>query len=253
MSAIFVAVLFGLIVGSFLNVCIYRLPLKQSVVWPASRCTSCGRGLAWFENVPVVSWLVLRGRCRGCGAPISPMYPIIEATTGALFGAVMYWYGPTPLALVRMLFGSAMIVLFVIDLQHRILPNVITVPGTVLGVILSLFLPPGIGAALVGVLIGGGLLYGIGEAYYRVRGVEGMGMGDVKMLAMIGAFLGWQLVLVTIIVASFGGAVFGALMLATRRGTMQAALPFGTFLAVGAAFAAVAGEPLVTWYLTFYR
>ena len=253
MSAIVVAVLFGLIVGSFLNVCIYRLPRKQSVVWPASRCTSCGRGLAWFENVPVVSWLVLRGRCRGCGAPISPMYPIIEATTGALFGSVMYWYGPTPLALVRMLFGSAMIVLFVIDLQHRILPNVITVPGTVLGVILSLFLPPGIVSALIGVLIGGGLLYGIGEAYYRVRGVEGMGMGDVKMLAMIGAFLGWQLVLVTIIVASFGGAVLGALMLATRRGTMQAALPFGTFLAVGAAFAAVAGEPLVTWYLAFYR
>ena len=253
MSAILVAVLFGLIVGSFLNVCIYRLPRKQSVVWPASRCTSCGRGLAWFENVPVVSWLVLRGRCRGCGAPISPMYPIIEATTGALFGAVMYWYGPTPLGLVRMLFGSAMIVLFVIDLQHRILPNVITVPGTVLGVILSLFLPPGIVAALVGVLVGGGLLYGIGEAYYRVRGVEGMGMGDVKMLAMIGAFLGWQLVLVTIIVASFGGAVFGVLLLATRRGTMQAALPFGTFLAVGAAFAAVVGEPLVSWYLAFYR
>jgi leader peptidase (prepilin peptidase)/N-methyltransferase len=253
MSTIFVAVLFGLIVGSFLNVCIYRLPRKQSIVWPASRCTSCGRGLAWFENVPVVSWLVLRGRCRGCGAPISPMYPIIEATTGALFGAVMYWYGPTPLALVRMLFGSAMIVLFVIDLQHRILPNVITVPGTVLGVILSLFLPPGIVAAILGVLIGGGLLYGIGEAYYRLRGVEGMGMGDVKMLAMIGAFLGWQLVLVTIVVASFGGAVLGALMLATRRGTMQAALPFGTFLAVGAAFAAVAGEPLVTWYLAFYR
>src|SRR5687767_264228 len=181
MSAIAVAVLFGLIVGSFLNVCIYRLPLKQSVVWPASRCTSCGRGLSWFENVPVVSWLVLRGRCRGCGAPISPMYPIIEATTAALFGAVMYWYGPTPLGLVRMLFGSAMIVLFVIDLQHHILPNVITVPGTVLGVILSLFLPPGIVAALVGVLVGGGLLYGIGEAYYRLRGVEGMGMGDVKM------------------------------------------------------------------------
>lgn len=253
MNAVVVAVLFGLVVGSFLNVCIYRLPRKQSVVWPASRCTSCGRGLAWFENVPVVSWLVLRGRCRGCGAPISFMYPIIEATTGALFGAVMYWYGPTPLGLVRMLFGSAMIVLFVIDLQHRILPNVITVPGTVLGVILSLFLPPGIVAAIVGVLVGGGLLYGIGEAYYRLRGVEGMGMGDVKMLAMIGAFLGWQLVLVTIIVASFGGAVFGGLMLATRRGTMQAALPFGTFLAVGAAFAAVAGEPLLTWYLAFYR
>ncbi len=253
MSAIVVAVLFGLIVGSFLNVCIYRLPLKQSVVWPASRCTSCGRGLAWFENVPVVSWLVLRGRCRVCGASISPMYPVVEATTGALFGAVMYWYGPTPLALVRMLFGCAMIVLFVIDLQHRILPNVITVPGIVAGLVLSLVLPPGLVSSAIGVLVGGGLLYGIGEAYYRLRGVEGMGMGDVKMLAMIGAFLGWKLVLVTIIVASFGGAVFGVLLLATRRGTMQAALPFGTFLAVGAAFAAVVGEPLVSWYLAFYR
>jgi leader peptidase (prepilin peptidase) / N-methyltransferase len=253
MSLILVAVLFGLIVGSFLNVCIYRLPLKQSVVWPASRCTSCGRGLAWFENVPVVSWLVLRGRCRGCGASISAMYPVVEATTGALFGAVVYWYGPTPLGLVRMVFGCAMIVLFVIDLQHRILPNVITVPGIVVGLLLSLVLPPGFVSSAIGVLIGGGLLFGIGEAYYRLRGVEGMGMGDVKMLAMIGAFLGWPLVLVTIIVASFGGAVFGVLLLATRRGTMQAALPFGTFLAVGAAFAAVVGEPLVSWYLAFYR
>ena len=146
-----------------------------------------------------------------------------------------------------------MIVLFVIDLQHRILPNVITVPGTVIGLVLSVLLPPGWVSALIGVLVGGGLLFAMGEAYYRLRGVEGLGMGDVKMLAMIGAFLGWQLALVTLMLASFGGAVLGVALLATRRGTMQAALPFGTFLAVGAAIAAVVGDSLVTWYLSFYR
>ena len=253
MTPVAVAVLFGLIVGSFLNVCIYRLPRKQSIVWPASRCTSCGRELAWFENVPVFGWLALGGRCRTCRAPVSAMYPIVETVTGVLFGATMYWYGATPLGLVRTAFGCAMIVLFVIDLQHRILPNAITVPGAVIGLVISVFLPPGWVSSLIGVLIGGGLLFAIGETYYRVRGVDGLGMGDVKMLAMIGAFLGWQLALVTLMLASFGGAVLGIGLLATGRGGMQAALPFGTFLAVGAAIAAVAGDPLVSWYLGFYR
>ena len=253
MSAVAVAVLFGLVVGSFLNVCIYRLPRRESIVWPASRCTSCGRELAWFENVPVFGWLALGGRCRTCRAPISAMYPIVEAVTGALFGAAMYWYGPTPLGAVRTVFGCAMIVLFVIDLQHRILPNAITVPGALVGVAISFFLPPGWQSSLIGLLIGGGVLFAIAEAYYRVRGVDGLGMGDVKMLAMIGAFLGWQLALVTLILASFGGAVLGLGLIATGRGGMQAALPFGTFLAVGAAIAAVAGDPLVAWYVGFYR
>jgi leader peptidase (prepilin peptidase) / N-methyltransferase len=253
MSQVAVAVLFGLIVGSFLNVCIYRLPRRESIIWPASRCTSCGRELEWFENVPVFGWLALRGRCRTCHAPVSAMYPVVETVTGALFGAAMYWYGPTPLGLVRTAFGCAMIVLFVIDLQHRILPNAVTVPGVVIGFVISFFLPPGWVSSLVGVVIGGGLLFAIAEAYYRVRGVDGLGMGDVKMLAMIGAFLGWQLALVTLMLASFGGAVLGIGLLATGRGGMQAALPFGTFLAVGAAIAAVAGDPLVTWYVGFYR
>jgi leader peptidase (prepilin peptidase)/N-methyltransferase len=243
----------GLIVGSFLNVCIHRLPRRESVVWPASHCTSCQRHLAWFENVPVVSWLVLRGRCRTCGVRIGAVYPIVETVTGVLFGACYWWYGPSLLGLVRALFGCAMIVLFAIDLDHRILPNAITLPGTLIGLALSLFLPPGWAESLIGVLVGGGMLFGIGEAYYRLRGVEGLGMGDVKMLAMIGAFLGWQLALVTLIVASFAGALLGAALLATKRGTMQAALPFGTFLAVGAAIAAVAGDPLIAWYVSFYR
>jgi len=253
MTLVAVAVLFGLIVGSFLNVCIYRLPRKQSIVWPASRCTSCGRELAWFENVPVFGWLALGGRCRTCRAPVSAMYPIVETVTGILFGAAMYWYGPTPLGVVRTAFGCAMIVLFVIDLQHRILPNAITVPGAVIGLVISVFLPPGWVSSLIGVLVGGGLLFAVAEAYYRVRGVDGLGMGDVKMLAMIGAFLGWQLALVTLVLASLGGAVLGIGLLATGRGGMQAALPFGTFLAVGALVSAVVGSRFLAWYLTFYQ
>jgi leader peptidase (prepilin peptidase)/N-methyltransferase len=234
---VIVAVVLGLLVGSFLNVCIYRLPRRESVAWPASHCPSCQRPLDWYENVPLVSWLVLRGKCRTCSMPISIQYPIVEAATGALFGAAYYWYGATAL----------------IDLQHRILPNVITLPGTVIGLVLSLVLPPGWLSSLIGVLVGGGVLFAIGETYYRTRGVEGLGMGDVKMLAMIGAFLGWQLALVTLMLASFGGAVLGMALLATRRGSMQAALPFGTFLAVGAAIAAVVGDSLVAWYISFYR
>ena len=146
-----------------------------------------------------------------------------------------------------------MIVLFVIDLQHRILPNVITVTGIPIGFALSLFLPPGWRESLIGLVLGGGVLWAIGEAYYRLRGIDGLGMGDVKMLAMIGAFLGWRLTLVTLIFASFTGALAGAALLATGRGGMKAALPFGTFLAVGAGVAAVAGDQIFTWYLSFYR
>lgn len=243
----------GLVIGSFLNVCIHRLPRRESVVWPASRCATCKRELSWYENVPVLSWTVLRGRCRTCGERISAMYPAVEVVTGAVFVAAGLFYGWTPLLAARLLFACAMIVLFVIDLQHRILPNVITVPGIVVGVGLSVVLPPGPVSSLIGAVAGGGVLWAIGEAYYWWRGVDGLGMGDVKMLAMIGAFLGWQQMLVTLIFASLSGSLAGAAMIATRRGDMKAALPFGTFLAVGALVAAVAGDAVLDWYLQFYR
>ena len=243
----------GLIVGSFLNVCIYRIPRRESLVWPASHCTSCQRRLAWFENVPIVSWLVLRGRCRTCGAPISPMYPLVELATATVFVGGALVYGWTPLLVVRLAFACALIVLFAIDLRHRILPNVITLPGIVAGFAASLFLPPGWLSSMIGVLVGGGVLLAIAEIYYRTRGREGLGMGDVKMLAMIGAFLGWQLTLLTLVLASLSGSVVGVALLASRRGDMQAALPFGTFLALGALVAAVAGDAMVAWYLSFYR
>jgi leader peptidase (prepilin peptidase)/N-methyltransferase len=243
----------GLIVGSFLNVCIYRLPRRESVNWPGSHCTSCNRSLSWYENIPLISWLALGGRCRTCRTPISATYPIVEAVTGLVFLAAFLLYGLTPIFLVRVAFACAMIVLFVIDLRHRILPNLITVPGIVLGFAASVWLPPGWLSSLLGLVIGGGVLFLIGEIYYRTRGVEGMGMGDVKMLAMIGAFLGWPLMILTLIIASFAGSLFGGAMIVSGRGGMQAALPFGTFLAVGALIAAVVGEPIVTWYLGFYR
>jgi leader peptidase (prepilin peptidase)/N-methyltransferase len=246
------AFVLGLCIGSFLNVCIYRLPRRESVHWPGSRCTSCGRSLAWYENIPVLSWLALRGKCRTCAAPVSVMYPVVELTTAALFAAGYLVYGATGLLAVRLLFACALVVLFVIDLQHRILPNVITLPGIVVGLLCSLWWPPGWIASLVGALAGGGVLFAIAEAYVRLRNVEGLGMGDVKMLAMIGAFLGWQLALVTLVLASFAGSVVGVAIIASGRGGMKAALPFGTFLSVGALVASVAGDGILRWYLTLY-
>ena len=246
------AFVLGLCVGSFLNVCIYRLPRRESIHWPGSRCTICSRALAWYENIPVVSWLALRARCRTCGTRVSAMYPLVELTTAVLFAAGYLVYGPTGLLAVRLLFACALIVLFVIDLQHRILPNVITIPGIVVGLLCSLWWPPGWLASLVGALAGGGVLLGIAEAYVRLRKVEGLGMGDVKMLAMIGAFLGWQLALVTLVLASLAGSVVGVAIIASGRGGMKAALPFGTFLSVGALVASVAGDGILRWYLALY-
>ena len=242
----------GLVVGSFLNVCIYRIPRRESLLWPASRCTGCDRPLAWYENVPVFSWLVLGGRCRTCRAGISSMYPLVELTTAVVFGGGVAVYGLTSLLVVRLVFASALIVLFAIDLRHQILPNVITLPGIVVGLAASLFLPPGWLSSAIGILAGGGILLAIAEAYYRVRGQEGLGMGDVKMLAMIGAFLGWPLMVLSLVLASFVGSIVGVALISSGRGGMQAALPFGTFLALGALVAAVVGEPIVTWYLSFY-
>jgi leader peptidase (prepilin peptidase)/N-methyltransferase len=246
-------IIFGLCVGSFLNVCAYRLPLGESIVHPRSRCTSCGRTLTWFDNVPVLSWAALGGRCRSCKQPVSWMYPAVEVVTALVFVITYLTYGLTLLSLVRVVFACALIVLFVTDLQHKILPNAITLPGIVVGFVCSVFLPPGWMSSLIGLAVGGGFLLAIAEAYYRIRGQEGLGMGDVKLLAMIGAFLGWKLVLLTLVFASFTGSLAGGLLIASGRGNMKYALPFGTFLAVGALFAATWGEPIADWYFGFYQ
>ena len=244
--------LIGLAIGSFLNVCIYRIPRGESVVSPPSRCTSCGKRLAAWHNIPVVSWLVLRGRCAYCRTPVSARYPAIETLTAGVFALHGLFFEPGPLLVVRLAFAAALIVLAFIDLDHRILPNPITLGGAVAGVVASLFLPPGWQASLIGVALGGGVLWAIGEAYFRLRGIEGMGMGDVKMLGMVGAFLGWKAVLVTLVIASFTGALVGVVLLRLRSNAMKYQLPFGTFLSAAALVASLAGDQLAAWYLSFY-
>jgi leader peptidase (prepilin peptidase)/N-methyltransferase len=242
----------GAIVGSFLNVCIHRLPLGASIVWPSSACPHCKRELSWYENIPVVSYLVLRARCRTCKAPISIRYPFVEAITSAMFVGAWWYFGPGPLLASRLVFGCALIVLFAIDLEHHLLPNAITLPGIVIGFAFSLMTEPGWMASLIGMLAGGGVLYLIAIIYYRVRHEEGLGMGDPKMLAMVGAFIGWKLTLLTLMLGSLVGTVVGLSLIAAGRGTMKYALPFGCFLAIGAGFSAVVGPQILDWYLGFF-
>jgi len=246
------AFLVGLCIGSFLNVVIFRLPLGQSLNHPSSRCMRCGQRLRWRDNIPVVSWVLLGGKCRTCRAPISMQYPIVELVTALLFLLVVWLTPPGPLVFSRLILVSILIALFGIDLEHQILPNSITLPGIVIGLIFSFIAPPGWQASVIGILLGGGILYGIAWAYYLVRREEGLGMGDVKMLAMIGAFLGWKAVLVTLVLSSFSGALLGLALIAAQRGGMRLALPFGTFLALGALAAMFAGDPLIAWYSQFF-
>jgi leader peptidase (prepilin peptidase)/N-methyltransferase len=244
------AALFGAVFGSFLNVCIYRLPRAQSIVFNRSMCTACQRQLAWFENIPIVGYVVLGGRCRTCRERIALRYLLVEVLTTLMFGAAWMYYGPGWLLASRLVFGCALVVLFAIDLEHQLLPNVITLPGIVAGVVFSFFTEPGWQASLIGVLLGGGILSAIAAIYYRVRREEGLGGGDIKMLSMIGAFLGWQAVLLTLFLASIAGALTGLALMATGRSGPKHALPFGTFLAMGAACAATVGPAFIAWYVS---
>jgi leader peptidase (prepilin peptidase)/N-methyltransferase len=243
----------GLAVGSFLNVCIHRLPRGGSVVQPASSCPHCGYVLRWYDNIPVVSYAMLGGRCRKCRAGISIRYPIVELITMLVFIAHYVVFGADILLVPRLLFASSLIALFAIDLEHHLLPDAITLPGIVAGLAFSLMLPPGFLDALIGVLAGGGVLWLLGEAYYRYSGQEGMGGGDVKMLAMIGAFLGWKLMVLTLVLSSILGSLIGVLVIVIKRGGMKYALPYGTFLSIAALVASLVGQRILDWYLGFYQ
>ncbi len=241
--------MFGLCIGSFLNVCIHRLPLKQSIVTPRSRCPHCGYELTWRDNLPLLSYGLLGGRCRSCRAPISMRYPFVEAITAAIFVWHGLVFGVTPLLAVRLAFAAALIVLFAIDLEHQILPDWITLPGIVFGLACSVVLPPGLVMSLAGMAAGGGILWGIAELWFRLRKVEGMGFGDVKMLAMVGAVLGLRLVLLTFVLSTLLGGLLALALVATRRASLATAVPYGTMLAAAALVASLYGEPLLAWYL----
>ena len=240
--------LLGLVVGSFLNVVIYRLPAGESVASPGSRCPHCGHAVRPWDNIPLVSWVLLRGRCRDCGAPVSPRYALVEALTCALFLLFVAQFGITLTTLFRLVFASAMVAVVFIDYDHQIIPDVITLPGFGLGLLASLLGPPGIKDALLGALVGGGTLFLIGFAYEKLRGIEGMGGGDVKLGLMLGAFTGWEGALFTLMAASAVGAVVGVFLVAARRAHGQTALPFGTFLAPAAVLALFVAPAFFHWY-----
>ncbi len=245
------AALVGLIVGSYLNVVIHRLPHQQSTVLPRSRCPACGAPIRARDNLPVVSFVLLRGRCRDCHAPISLRYPLIELLTATLFAGCVLRFGVTPSAAGAALFCAALVALAAIDVEHFLLPDRITLPGLAVGLaaqpLLAWGSPTG---ALQGALFGGGILLVMAGLWELARGIEGMGLGDVKMLAMIGAFLGVHGVVVTLLCASLAGSVVGLTLLARGAIELQGKLPFGLFLALGGAVAVFAGEPLVHSYLS---
>jgi leader peptidase (prepilin peptidase)/N-methyltransferase len=237
----------GLLVGSFLNVCIYRLPKHETVLWGRSHCLTCGRQIRAWENIPVVSFLILGGKCAGCRTPLSWQYPIVELITAVAFAAGACLYGPTLLLVSRLIFAAALIVLFTIDLNERLLPNAITLPGILVGLAFSVVTPPGIRDALIGAVACSLALWGTGEAVSRVMGKDALGFGDVKMVAMMGAFLGWKLTLVSLFLASSLGSAIGLAIVAITR-NREYMLPLGSFLAVGGLAAAAFGDPLVAWY-----
>jgi len=243
------ALALGLIVGSFANVCIHRLPLGQSVVTPRSRCPHCGAAISAGDNVPLLSYALLRGRCRYCRAPISVRYPLVEAVNGLLYLAIALQFGPTLRALALMAFVTALLVLSLIDLDHHLLPNVITLPGIAVGLAASLLPgPPTPLSAAIGAAGGYLAFWAVAEAYRRTRGVEGLGQGDWKMTAMIGAFLGWDQMLLAVFIASVVGTVVGLGLIAFRGGDGKSALPLGTFLGLAGIVVSFVGEPVTTWY-----
>ena len=275
-----IAGVFGAIIGSFLNVVIHRVPIEKSIVFPNSRCPSCGGAIAFYDNIPVLSWVMLGAKCRSCKERISFRYPAVELLTAALFVGVVWHTGLSAALPFELIFASVMLALVFIDAEHMILPNVIAYPGIVLVVIARIAIPyltgtphfddipslqhgaladmpigvVSLAGALIGALIGGGSLWLMGWTWEKLRGIEAMGLGDVKMMFMVGAYLGWRLTILTIFVGVLSGSVIG-IMLMARKGerNMQMLLPFGVFLGLGAVAALLFGAPLVEWYAGQFR
>ncbi|MCX6562976.1 MAG: prepilin peptidase [Candidatus Aminicenantes bacterium] len=254
METVILVILCGLAWGSFLNVVIYRLPAGLSLVKPPSSCPSCHERIKPYDNIPVLSYFLLRGKCRHCGTRIPFSYVLVEVLTPAAFVVLYLHYSLTFFFFASGLFTSALIVLCFIDYRHKILPDKITFPGIVLALVYSFFrrdLP--ILQALLGSAVGAGFLLLIYGGYYLVRKKEGLGLGDVTMMIMVGAYLGWVKTLLTLILASFVGAFVGILIIAVKKKDLQYMLPFGTFLAPAAYVALVWGDRILVAYLSLFQ
>ena len=252
--------LFGAAIGSFLNVCIYRIPEGRSVVTPASSCPSCGTPIKFYDNIPILSYIILRGRCRNCKAEFSPRYPMVELVNALLYVAVLNSFSSASpwTLLVYCLFVSTLIVIFFIDIDHQIIPNSITFPGMPLALILgSTILPDpflrenllGFRDSAIGFIAGGGFFYLtaiIGKAIFKK---DAMGMGDVKMMAMVGGLMGWKAVILTTFMGSLLGSIIGVTLILMKGREWGSRIPFGPYLALGALASLLWGEEILTWYL----
>jgi len=250
---IVVAGVFGLVIGSFLNVVIARLPEHRSLWRPGSACPSCGAAIAWHDNIPILSYVALRGHCRACSAVIPWRYPVVEAATALLFVAAFERFGATADFVVAAVLLAALIAITAIDLRLQIIPDAITLPGIIVGFLANLAtLRVSWVDSAIGIAVGGGIFWAILEGSLLVTGREGMGGGDVKLGAMLGAFLGWKVALLSIFLAVLLGGVVALVLLGSRITGRKDPIPFGPFLAAGGAAGLFCGERLVTWYMSAF-
>jgi leader peptidase (prepilin peptidase)/N-methyltransferase len=243
----------GLFIGSFLNVCIHRIPISESVMWPASHCPVCNKPIKPWDNIPVVSYILLGGRCRSCSAKISLRYPVVETLSALLALSMLYRFGLTVSFGIYYLWACVLLVITFIDIDYQIIPDRLSLGGIILGLGLVYWLPVTYRDALIGLVLGAGLLIAVIYGYYFLTKKQGMGGGDVKLLGMIGVFTGWQGVLFTIFMGSLAGTLFGLPWALMQKKTMKAAIPFGPFLALGALIFVLWGTQLIDWYFGFLR
>lgn len=248
LSAPLAVAVIGLFIGSFLNVCIHRIPREESIVFPSSRCPGCGTKIRPWDNIPVLSYLILRGKCRSCKGKISIRYPLVEALSALLALAMLYRFGLNAGFAVYYAWACVLLVITFIDLDHQIIPDSLSIGGIAAGLVLVWWMPVSYPDALVGLAVGAGLLIAVIYGYYFLTGKQGMGGGDVKLLGMIGVFTGWQGVLFTIFTGSLLGSLAGIPWALLQRKNMQTAIPFGPFLALGALIYVLFGESIITWY-----
>jgi len=247
-SMVLLATVVGFVFGSFANVCVHRIPNRQSIAFPASHCPKCGKDIAFYDNIPLLSWLLLRGKCRGCKAVISWRYPLLELLMGVSWGLLAWHYGATPMLVEAICLFSLLWILTFIDMETFLLPDVLTFPGIALGLAFAWWFGDW-QDALIGAMCGYAVLWLVAKAFLKMTGQEGMGYGDFKLLAMLGAFMGWQALPFIVFASSVVGALLGALLLSMSNRGLRAEIPFGPYLAVAGMCWYLWHEPILNWYL----